>query len=195
MDENSESIEWHRIESEEDPDRCQSLSHQGTEQCSYKAVPGSNYCPRHGGNMQMEKNKRQRIRNLKLTFARAGRVNELTQGPDVKTLYDEIAVLRFMLEELLNRFGDDRHELMLQAPIISQMVINITKTVEACQKLEERQGKYLDGVQIDALADSLLDILGEYIEDEQLEEMADKLNECFANATSIKDAPQVDNEM
>jgi len=195
MDENHESLDWQRIDGEDDPNRCQSLAHGGTQQCAYKKVPNSDYCPRHGGNKQMELNKRQRIRNLRLTFAKASRVNELTQGPDVKTLYDEIAILRFMLEELLNRFGDDEHELMLHSPNISQMVINITKTVEACQKLEERQGKYLDGVQIDALADALLDIITEFVDAERLQEVAKKLDECFTNATLVQNETEVNNEM
>jgi hypothetical protein len=192
MDHNPES--WERVE-EDDPNRCQSLSHRGTAQCLYKAVPNSDYCPRHGGNKQQESNNQTNLHNIRLTFSRGSRIKELTQGPSVKTLYDEIAVLRFQLEDLLNAYGNDPVELRLRSPLISQMVINITKTVEACQKLEERQGEHLDAIQIEWLTDAICDVVVNYVDEERIESVVQELNECFTKAAGYQADPQIDNEV
>lgn len=152
--------EWERVE-QDDPERCQSVDGQG--QCPYKAIPPSNHCPRHGANRAVATTKNENIRNYNLGKWRA-RVNEFADNPKVKSLREEIGIMRMMLEEILLRCNDSA-DLVLYNGKISDMIVKIQKLVESCHKLEERTGVLLDKQAIIVVCDSIVKIIGEKIED------------------------------
>ena len=141
-----------------DPRRCQSMS-PGKGQCFNVHVEGSNHCIVHGGSVGKRKNY-----ILKL-FKR--RIEDKAQSPDVKSLRDEIGILRLLLETIINSCNSDT-ELILQVGPIGDLVSKIERTVACCHKLESSMGKLLDKASILQFAGSIITILSEEIDDPDL---------------------------
>ena len=102
-----------------------------------------------------------------------GRVSELANGDQVKSLTQEIGILRLMLEKIINRCEDDT-ALEIKTPAISELVLKIEKVVRSCHSLELQSGKLLDKAQILHLASMILgiisDVMSTHINDPQLQE-------------------------
>jgi len=154
-------MEWQKITDEADPDRCQGVDGHG--QCHHKRVIPSNYCPRHGGNRGVAAAEKEKVRNYQLGKWR-NRVNAFADNPEVKSLREEIGILRMMLESTLNRCQDD-NDLVVWAGKIQELVRDIEKVVNSCHRLEERTGVLLDKPTILTLADTLVRIIGEHVAD------------------------------
>jgi hypothetical protein len=165
-------MKWEQIKEEDDPDRCQGVSAYG--QCLFKRVAPSLYCPRHGGNQALAANEREKVRNYHLTKWRQ-RVNEFADNPEVKSLKEEIGILRMMLETVLNKCQDE-NDLLIYAGKIQDLVRDINKVVESCHKLDERNGVLLDKQSILTLGDAMVSIIGEHVGDpDALEMIAGKM--------------------
>jgi len=150
---------------EDDPTRCQAVI-KTKGQCRNKAVEGGRYCMSHGGNSMVQAQSKENIRRYRIAKWQS-RMNEFADDPGVKSLRDEIAVLRLMLEERLNMCHDS-HELVLQSHLISDLVIKIEKLVSSCHRLEGSMGQLLDKQAILQFASSVVEVISKYIEDEQL---------------------------
>ena len=109
------------MDGEDDPNRCQASTRNM--QCTNKAVPGGKYCRCHGGNKEQESMTQESLRNYRLTkwHAKLGRHAE---SPGIKSLRDEIAILRMLLEERLN-ICEDANDLILQSHMISDLVVKV----------------------------------------------------------------------
>ena len=161
------------MDSEDDPQRCQGII-AGKQQCNKKAVPGSNYCPLHGANSRIQAIKAESLRNYRLTKFRKS-VQEKSNSSAIKSLRDEVGILRMMLEEKLN-MCEDVHDLILQSGPIGQMVLNIERVVTSCHKLEDSMGQLLDSQAVLRFANRIIDIIGENIQDtEVLEKIANQI--------------------
>ena len=155
----------------DDPNRCQAVMARG--QCENKAVRTDDgeygeYCLAHGGNRFLAKKKQDAIRNYQLDRFKA-RLSRHATSPAVKSLRDEIAILRMMMEERLNRCQDDM-DLVLQSGPISDLVMKIDKVVQSCHKLEGAMGQLLDKQAILQFASEVIDIISESVTDETLME-------------------------
>lgn len=150
---------------DDDPTRCQCVI-KTRGQCKNKAVEGSQFCMSHGGNSAVAAQQKENIRQYKLAKW-STRMNEFADQPGIKSLRDEIAILRLMLEERLN-MCQDSHELLLQSHAISDIVVKIEKLVSSCHRLEGSMGQLLDKQAILHFATNVVDIISNNIEDEQL---------------------------
>lgn len=162
----------HRVEYLESPKRCQGITHHG--QCTLERVENSSFCRMHGGATTEKKNERKAVRNLHL--ARIHADMELKQeAPDIKSLRDEVCLLRVLLEKLVNSCVDDT-ELLLRSGKISDLVMKVEKLVFSCHRLEGSMGKLLDkqvvldyanrivqGLSVKILDKDLLEEVTEYI--------------------------------
>ena len=163
-----------KVNRSDDPERCQSNDTMGTEQCWYKSAPESQYCMRHGGNKAAESNRKQALRNYRLNQFHQ-RIGELGNSPDIKSLRDEIGILRIIMEERLNRCMN-ASDLVLQSGAISDLVMKIDKVVTSCHKLEGSMGKLLDKQILLQFADQVITIItSEDIAEDVLERMSSKL--------------------
>ena len=83
-----------RISFPEDPHRCHQIVRDG--QCLNLAVEGGSKCLAHGGHKELESQ-----RNTSLRLYRLGqwqqRSEELLTHPNIKTLREEIGILRILL--------------------------------------------------------------------------------------------------
>jgi hypothetical protein len=160
----------------DDPNRCQAVNSQG--QCRNKAVCTDDgiygeYCLAHGGNKFLQKHQQAGIRNYQLDKFKA-RLSRHATSPALKNLRDEIAILRMMMEERLNRC-DTPMDLILYSGPISDLVMKIEKIVASCHKLEGSMGQLLDKSALLQFASEVIDIIGtevnETITDKELGEV------------------------
>jgi hypothetical protein len=150
-----------RIEYDADPERCQGVG--GSAQCPYKRVEGSQFCQRHGGNKALQSAERGRANMYRVQLYEQ-RLNELAEHDRVKSLRDEIAILRILMEETLNKCTD-KSELLLYSGRISELAMKLEKLVTSCNKLEEKMGMLLDKSAALALAGQIVNIISTYVTD------------------------------
>ena len=147
----------------DNPCRCQRVSPQG--QCRWLGAhqqKGEWVCQIHyAGGRGDEKEK---IRNYRLTKFQA-RVDDFVNNEAVKSLREEIGILRMTLEETMNQCKSST-ELLLLSGKISDLVMKIEKIVMSCHKLEAQTGALLDKNAILQLGNILVEIISEYITDE-----------------------------
>ena len=148
---------------EDDPWRCQANDANG--QCRNKATTQGGTCPVHGGNKTVEANERASYRNYQLAKFQV-QLNKHADSPRLKTLNDEVAILRMMLEAQLNQC-DDIQDMVLKSHLISDLVTKIDKLVNSCHKLESSLGGLLDKQAILTFASSVIDVISASIEDEE----------------------------
>ena len=141
----------------DDPNRCQVMCKHG--QCPFKAVEGGSVCQRHGANRVELSRQNSELKNYYLTKYR-DKVARLSSQPELKSLRDEIGILRMMVESKLNNIEDDT-DLMLQSAQISDLVERIRKLVESCDKIDFRMGQLLDKKYVDALVSGLVTVISE----------------------------------
>jgi hypothetical protein len=181
-------VKFIRMDSETDPDRCQGLIQSGVNagQCQYKAVPGCKYCIMHGGGTQAANNKKNALKNYQLTQY-AARVGDLSNSPDIKSLREEIGILRLTLENVLNQC-ENANKLLLYTDKITNLTDKINKLVVSCQNIEEKNNNLLDRKVVIVIADSIVTLISEYISDpDKLLEIGDKI--CGAITTAGNGAP------
>lgn len=141
-------------------ERCESVVKSGP--CPYMKVENSNFCPMHQGRSAFEARKKEG-RNYRLAKWQA-RVNEFADNDQVKSLREEIGIVRMMLEETLNQCNDST-DLLLYSHKISQLVAQIEKLVVSCDKLENRMGLLLSKASVIQLASTYVNIITEHVED------------------------------
>ena len=169
---------WEKVE-DDDPNRCQGMDHRHTHQCHYKAVPGSKYCPRHYGSFFKEE-KIRRMHNYQLTKFKA-RAQRLQESENIGSLKDEVAILRMLIEERLNRCNDENDLLLMSGPI-SDLLMKSEKLVTSMTKLEEKLGEHLNKDKIIQFAQLVIEVISKYIENP---EILDAIGEDILNALKI----------
>jgi uncharacterized Zn finger protein (UPF0148 family) len=158
--------EIQRITSDDDPERCQSMI--DGHQCYNKVVPGTQYCPIHGGVQQKASQDRERYRNYQLQRWQS-KLNRFAENDHIKSLRDEAGILRMILEEKLNQLHDE-HDLILNSHIISDLVLKIEKVVSSMNKLDIQMGQMMDRQALLRLASGLAQIITEEVEDTKVVE-------------------------
>lgn len=172
-----------RISDPADPNRCQANGVQGN-QCLNKAIklPDGSYgtvCAAHGGAKQYMKTKREELKNYNLTIFRS-RIGKMANSEGIKSLRDEIGILRVMLESLINRCEDET-ELLLQSHRISDMIDKISRLVTGCHKIEGSMGQLLDKQAILQFAAEVINIISSNITDKvTLEKIADEIMDALS---------------
>jgi len=156
----------------EHPGRCQAVNSQG--QCPNlgarldedDAAHRGPFCMAHGGNHAVNAQKKERVRNYQLTVARfRAQLDEKADSVGIKSLREEIAILRICLEERLNKCHDAM-DLILQSGSISDMVMKINTVVQSCHKLEGSMGHLLDKQAILQFAQAVIGIISREIIDD-----------------------------
>lgn len=132
-------------------------------QCPYRKVPGTNGCQRHSSIHNQISAEKEALKNYRLSKWKS-RIGELANSPGVKSLREEIGILRMILEEMLEGCGD-RVELLLFSNRIGDLVMKIEKLVISCDKLENKMGMLLDKQSVLYLAMQYVEIINEHVTD------------------------------
>jgi len=176
-----------KCKDEADPNRCQGIM-PTKGQCQNMAAKteGGKYgqfCMAHGGNRFLQSEEKCSLRNYQLDKFKA-RLSRHADSPGIKSLRDEIAILRMVMEERLNRCKDET-DLVLQSGPISDLVMKIDKIVGSCHKLEGSMGQLLDKQALLQFASEVVEIVCEEIEDEaQMERIGNKIMQAVGRDTN-----------
>jgi hypothetical protein len=146
---------------DDDPRRCQSNNSRG--QCQIAKAPGSDYCILHGGHRNNQK--KQRLNNYRLDKWHQ-RVNEMANSDGIKSLRDEIGILRMVLEEQLNQI-QDATQLIVMSHAISDLILKIEKVVFSCHRIEKSMGDLINRSDVVNLASQIIGILEAELADVQ----------------------------
>ena len=124
------------------PDRCQGRVARGKSgQCWNTKVPGSNFCLSCKG---VDNGPELRLNNYRLSKAKwQQELIHQANSSGIKSLRDEIAILRVIMQERLNTL-ENENDLILQSGAISDLVGKIERIVVSCHKLEGSMGQLVD---------------------------------------------------
>jgi phosphopantetheine adenylyltransferase len=160
------------------PNRCQAITAKG--QCNMEAVENGTYCIVHGGHKQLIAEEKAVLANYMLSKWQS-RIDDKKKSPDIKSLRDEIAILRMFLEEKLNRITD-AFDFTTQAGSVSEMIMKIEKVVTSCHRLEEKTGQVIDKSTLMMLASRIVDIIKDEVEDSKVvQSISLKIMELLVN--------------
>jgi hypothetical protein len=150
-----------RVKRADDPKRCQALS--GKNQCWYEAAYNG-YCPIHSSANKAKKAEAEaRLDQYRVAQYRA-RIADLATNPKVKSLRDEIAILRMTLEAILQK-STDAQSLFMNSSRIGDIAVRIEKLVASCHNLEVKSGMLLDKTAVVNLAEQLVQAITAFVDD------------------------------
>ncbi len=175
------------------PDQCQMII-RGKCQCTNKKAPDSDYCPMHGGVPR----ERQKANNYRIERYRV-RLREFTESDQVKSLRDEIGLLRILVEERFNRI-DGHSDLLLHSGPLSDLIMKIEKVVVSCHKLEGSMGKLVDRAAILRFASEIVQLVTEEIDSRlsipeiERNELIDKIGDRIMSSLENLDSQEEQND-
>jgi len=173
-----------KCENPDDPKRC-----QGTvrgQQCPWQAIEDTPYCKMHQGGTKAAAAPDRVLRNYRLAKWQV-RVNEFADNPQVKSLREEIGILRMILEEVLCRC-EDANDLLIYSNKISDYVQKIEKIISSCHRLEQSSGFLLDKTAILQIANTIIEIVSTRVDDPiLLNQISEEIIQTITASQSIKD--------
>jgi hypothetical protein len=155
---------YERVKEPDDPRRCQGMI-GGKGQCWLVQVDGSRFCIVHGGSIELKQTKEKELKNYRLAKYKQ-RVGEFADSDQIKSLRDEIGILRILIEERLN-YVKDTHDLLMHSTVISDLVMKVEKLVTSCNRLETNLGVMMDKTQLLQFCSEAIDVIGRHVEDQE----------------------------
>ncbi len=147
---------------DDSPIRCQGKFAFG--QCPYEKTPGSEYCQMHGGQIAVNKAAKADLRMYRIAKWQS-RINEVADHEGVKSLREEIGILRVIMEETMGMCNDSS-TLLLYSSKISDTAMKLEKLISSCHRLEASTGVLLDKQAALQIASTIVEIIGRYVTDE-----------------------------
>ena len=173
---NNKFVKWdHKIHSV--AERCEATIKTG--QCMNLKINDSNFCPSHGGIISKQSTDLAAKRTYRLQRWQT-RVGEMADNGNTKNLREEVAILRMILEEMLNSCNDSM-DLLLYSQRMADLVIKIEKLVTSCDRLENRMGLLLSKDSVLQLAATYVQIINTYVVDP---EVIEQISTEMISATS-----------
>lgn len=170
-----------KVSEPDDPNRCQAVCADG--QCPNKAVPNCANCMIHGGNKQANKLEKDSTDMYRVSIFKS-RLDHHKNNDEVKSLSNEVAILRMLMEEKLRTCTDDT-QLMLAAASIGDLVMKIDKVVVSCHKLEKNLGRHLDKSALLQFAGEVVSLISETVTNkEEIKAVADGIMKIIGNSTT-----------
>lgn len=158
--------------------RCQAVI-PSTGQCMEMAETGD-YCRKHAGASQYRADKNE-VRNYRLGKFQA-RVEQFADSDKIKSLREEIGLVRMIIEEVVNRCNNST-ELILMSGKISSLITQAEKLVNSCHRLEQSTGLLLDKTAILQLAGLIIEIINAHVHDEAvMQDISDKIITAIVQA-------------
>lgn len=162
------------------PQACQGGSNGA---CVYKSEPGSDRCSLHAGSAKSAASKRAEHRNYKLNALFGDRANQLADSPKIKSLTEEIGLMRVALETIFNAITD-ANSMLLYADRIEKMVKGIQNLVTTTQSLQEKNKELLGRETVMSIIDQILEKIILRIDDPDIvKALADDCYEVVLKAT------------
>lgn len=172
-----------RVSDPADPNRCQANNAMG--QCLMISVPGAKYCSMHSGEQIRQKQNKEKLRIYRIAKYQS-RLNEHSDHSGIKSLREEIGILRILAEERFNSCKDN-FDLILQSSQISDLIVKIEKLVSSCHRIDLQLGGMLDKTQAIQLAAEIVETISRHVEDEEaLERISSEILEIVDRISKAK---------
>jgi hypothetical protein len=143
-----------------DPNRCQATTRHG--QCIKLAVDNEIYCDYHLRDRDAED--KQSLRAYMLTDpVTAGAAGRHSQVEELKSLREEIALARAMIERRLNLVESDA-DFLQACGTVNTYLLTLERLISSCHKLEVNLGALLSKGAIISLAQEMVGILMDELE-------------------------------
>lgn len=157
-----------RTDIPDNPNRCQAnVKNSQCQNLAYRAPDGTfptTHCVMHGGQQAALRKFNDDNRTYKIEKYK-DRIVDLVNNPKVKSLREEIALLRILVEERFNAIKpDDPFSMIAASGPISEMISKIERVVRTCQDIEEKTGATLDRQQVLQLGDNVINVIFKHIE-------------------------------
>lgn len=153
--------------------QCEEVTGRGL-QCDKQAMPGARFCEHHAGNSTVEAQARQETRNYRLHLYQQ-RLDDKHDSPRLKSLKEEIALLRVMIETKINACQDDT-DLMMQSSSLATLIGQVEKLVTSCHRMDTLTKNVLDRSELMSFAISVINIIQKYVSDpDTLEAISEEL--------------------
>ncbi len=170
----TEQDEYQRVTSPDDPRRCQSMTAKG--QCKMVGLTNTipPKCILHGRDFNAVKEEKEKIRNYQLNKWQA-RLDQFSENEQVKSLREEIGILRMTLEAVVEKCND-QNDLLMNSNRIADLATRIDKVVTSCHRLESSTGQLLDRTAALNFAMQVVDIVSKQVTDpDMLETISDQI--------------------
>lgn len=171
-----------------DPRRCQgNFAH---EQCQNRAEHGDQMCAIHGGKSTALAEQK-RLYHLQDAQTR-DRVGDFIDGDGNKSLKEEIALLRVMIERQQNLIKTDT-DFMQRSGVINSLLLTLEKLLKSSHQLEHDMGNLLSKTTVIRIGQKLCQIVVEELQGiEGYEEIIDRIEDRFR--TSIRSASDLETQ-
>jgi len=160
-----------RITDPDQPNRCQGITAHG--QCQMIAEENGKFCLMHGGGRHNTTIKNKELKNYRLTKFKQ-RAAELSNSSALSSLTDEVAILRILIEEKVNRC-EDASDLLLSSGPLSDLIIKCSTLVEKCQRLENRLNNLLDRTRVTQFAQICVEIISNYVQENDMDQVSEEI--------------------
>jgi len=148
-----------RVNAEDDPRRCHGATRAG--QCWNVSVEGTNLCELCSHGKLTEANRHQYL----LTDPKyQSRLMELSEAEEIKSLRDEVAIARMLIEARLNKIQTDA-DLLSACGAINSLLLTVEKLVSRSHILEQNLGQLYHKSTIVQLMQAFVQIVSEEVHD------------------------------
>jgi hypothetical protein len=169
-----------KIVEADSPKRCQGIGGQSG-QCRYEHVEGSKFCPMHGGQAAVNA-KNEATKRLYRLQKWQDRVSHIADHDKIKSLREEIGILRVVLEEIWNSCNDSQ-TLILNSSKIADLTTRLEKLVSSCHRLETSTGMLLDKGAALHIASVIIGIISDFVSDaEAIDQISHRIVTVIASA-------------
>lgn len=176
----------HRVKDPADPRRCKGAAQDG--QCMNEAEHGSDYCRAHSGVSTAEEEGR-RIYHLAQARYRT-RLAQLSEHEEVKSLREEIALNRMLIEQRFNLIKNET-DLLAACGQLNQMLLTVERLVKSAHQIEQNLGVLLSKPTVLRLGQQLCEIIvEELVGADRYEERVDRICERLIQAIAAAHNPE-----
>ena len=178
-----------RVKDPADPKRCTGAVAEG--QCWSVAEPGCDRCRVHGGR---DKEAVEDKRLYLLTKAQHRmRLAQLSEHEQIKSLRDEIALARMLIEERFNKVKNDSDLISAFGPI-NTALLTVERLVKSAHSIEQNLGALLSKPTVLALGQSISQVIVEELEGvDDYEAIVDRINHRIVEAIVAAGTTATDN--
>ena len=164
-----------------DPRRCKfSYPH---EQCWREAEAGCDFCLVHGGKSKAEAEDTRLYHLAEVDNRR--RLAELSSHERIKSLREEIGLVRILIEKRMNMIRTEADLLSACGPI-NNMLLTLEKLIKSCHALEQSLGELLSKQSVVCLAQKICEIVIEELQGvEGHEQIIDRIVDRLFPAINI----------
>ena len=160
-----------RVTDPADPRRCHGSCPDG--QCQNVSEPGSEFCRAHQGK---DTGEQKRIYLLHKSQFR-DRLTKLSEHDNLKSLREEIAIVRMLIEERLNLVRDENDLISAFGPI-QQAFLTVERLMKTLHQMEQSLGSLLSKQAVIKLGQSISSVIIDELKDiDGYEEIVDRINE------------------